>query len=180
MTPAFHRLVVLDVARGVARDGKFDLAVFYRYAFEQMEFYFGIAPSRTYHEQDLLQILKDEPASLICLVNVDAAESVERKRLRSLTQEGHPSLIVFRKPRQETSSQHLGSCSLEVDETEDDLGRKYILAQQETTIGRHGECAIVIDHHLLSGFHAKVTHNSDGFVLEDSGSRNGTFLNENV
>lgn len=59
----------------------------------------------------------------------------------------------------------------------DDSPSRFELTEPETTIGRHPECTIVVDAGAVSRFHAKVTQKPDGFVVEDAGSRNGTFLN---
>ena len=54
---------------------------------------------------------------------------------------------------------------------------KFELNDRETTIGRHPECSIVVDAGAVSRYHAKVVRKPTGFQIEDSGSRNGTFLN---
>ena len=59
----------------------------------------------------------------------------------------------------------------------EDSPSRFELVERETTIGRHPECTIVVDAGAVSRYHAKVTRKEDGFVVEDSGSRNGTFLN---
>lgn len=59
----------------------------------------------------------------------------------------------------------------------DDSPSRFELSEGETTIGRHPECTIVVDAGAVSRFHAKVTHKPEGFMVEDAGSRNGTFLN---
>ena len=54
---------------------------------------------------------------------------------------------------------------------------RFELVEIETTIGRHPECTIVVDAGAVSRYHAKVMQKPEGFTVEDSGSRNGTFLN---
>lgn len=54
---------------------------------------------------------------------------------------------------------------------------RYELADVETTIGRHPECAIVVDAGAVSRYHAKILRKPNGHSVEDLGSRNGTFLN---
>lgn len=54
---------------------------------------------------------------------------------------------------------------------------QFDLAEPETTIGRHPDCTIVVDAGAVSRYHAKITKRPNGFVVEDSGSRNGTYLN---
>lgn len=54
---------------------------------------------------------------------------------------------------------------------------RFDLVPGETAIGRHPECGIVVDAGAVSRYHAKIITNEDSFVVEDLGSRNGTFLN---
>lgn len=96
LAEGFHRIIVLDISRAIDRNRVFDLAFFYQYAFAEFARAFGIAPSEAYHEEDMVQILRDEPTSLLCFLNAHLAPSPDRSRLRSLTQEKHHSLIVYR------------------------------------------------------------------------------------
>ncbi len=54
---------------------------------------------------------------------------------------------------------------------------RFDLVDRETTLGRHPDCTIVVDAGAVSRYHAKVFKRDKEFVVEDSGSRNGTFLN---
>jgi serine phosphatase RsbU (regulator of sigma subunit) len=54
---------------------------------------------------------------------------------------------------------------------------RYDLEEGETTIGRHPDCTIVVEAGAVSRYHAKVVGSGDRFLVEDSNSRNGTFLN---
>jgi len=54
---------------------------------------------------------------------------------------------------------------------------RFELKDGETVIGRHPDCDIVVEVGAVSRFHAKVVHRGNEYVLEDQGSRNGTFLN---
>ena len=54
---------------------------------------------------------------------------------------------------------------------------RFELESTESTIGRHPECDVVVDAGAVSRYHAKVLRVGDGYTVEDSGSRNGTFLN---
>jgi serine phosphatase RsbU (regulator of sigma subunit) len=56
-------------------------------------------------------------------------------------------------------------------------GTKRDLTKQETLIGRHPECDLVVDDGNVSRFHAKIIAEGDGHVVVDLKSRNGTFLN---
>ena len=53
----------------------------------------------------------------------------------------------------------------------------FTLENDETTMGRHPDCDLVLDAGAVSRFHAKIVRSGTDFVVEDSGSRNGTFLN---
>ncbi len=56
-------------------------------------------------------------------------------------------------------------------------GRVYELAPGETVIGRSGDCTIPLDAAAVSRHHAKVHSEGARFLLEDLGSRNGTYVN---
>ncbi len=44
-------------------------------------------------------------------------------------------------------------------------------------IGRGYDCDLVVTEASVSSHHCRLTHQGDGFLLEDLGSRNGTFVN---
>ncbi|WP_182868356.1 SpoIIE family protein phosphatase [Rhodopirellula sp. JC639] len=54
---------------------------------------------------------------------------------------------------------------------------RFELVDEETSIGRHPDCSIVVDAGAVSRYHAKVVRQDDQFTVFDLGSRNGTFLN---
>ena len=47
----------------------------------------------------------------------------------------------------------------------------------EVLVGRHPDCAVVLENPSVSRWHAKVTPEGGGFAVEDLGSRNRTLLN---
>lgn len=49
--------------------------------------------------------------------------------------------------------------------------------RESILIGRDIECDVVIKDAKASRKHCRLTRTDDGFVLEDLGSRNGTFVN---
>lgn len=60
---------------------------------------------------------------------------------------------------------------------ESGASQRFDLNDGETVIGRHPDCDIVVEVGAVSRFHAKIVHRGNQYVLEDQGSRNGTFLN---
>ncbi len=59
-------------------------------------------------------------------------------------------------------------------------GQRYTLDGQSLMIGRHPECDIVVDAGAVSRHHAKIVRRGNDFFVEDAGSRNGTFLNNQL
>jgi hypothetical protein len=55
--------------------------------------------------------------------------------------------------------------------------RQWPLQQAIVVIGRGDDCHVVINDRQASRHHARITQTEDGYVLEDLGSKNGTFLN---
>ncbi|MEX2170018.1 MAG: SpoIIE family protein phosphatase [Pirellulales bacterium] len=56
-------------------------------------------------------------------------------------------------------------------------GRRFELANGESVIGRSSDCAVSLDVAAVSRRHALVREDGGRFYLEDLGSRNGTFVN---
>jgi hypothetical protein len=55
--------------------------------------------------------------------------------------------------------------------------RQWALQRAAVVIGRSEDCQVVIDDRQASRHHARITQTEDGYVLEDLGSKNGTYLN---
>jgi pSer/pThr/pTyr-binding forkhead associated (FHA) protein len=55
-------------------------------------------------------------------------------------------------------------------------GTRFPLAAH-TTIGRYPNSDIMLDHVTVSRHHADLDRDGDGYVLTDTGSLNGTYLN---
>lgn len=56
-------------------------------------------------------------------------------------------------------------------------GKRFFLEQTELTIGRDESCDLVIPERQVSRQHARIRHESGRHILEDLGSKNGTFVN---
>jgi hypothetical protein len=65
---------------------------------------------------------------------------------------------------------------LVIEEPAQRRGTEYPLTM-EMTVGRAPGCAIVIEDSFASQLHARVFQRTDGWFVEDLGSRNGTWLN---
>jgi len=57
-------------------------------------------------------------------------------------------------------------------------GRKYELKGDKWILGRHPDCQIVIEVGAVSRNHCQIVREGNAYLLEDLGSRNGTFLND--
>jgi serine phosphatase RsbU (regulator of sigma subunit) len=57
-------------------------------------------------------------------------------------------------------------------------GMKYDLTKDKCVLGRHPDCDIVVEVGAVSRQHAQVLKDGSSYFVEDLGSRNGTFLNE--
>lgn len=52
--------------------------------------------------------------------------------------------------------------------------------EDELIIGRESDCSIIIPDRQISRYHARLTPQEDGVLLEDLGSKNGTFVNGSI
>src|SRR5579875_2868554 len=57
------------------------------------------------------------------------------------------------------------------------VGARYLLEPELTTIGRHPDSDIFLDDVTVSRRHAEIKRGPDGFSVRDVGSLNGTYLN---
>jgi hypothetical protein len=92
----FHRLVLLDANQGIeAATGQFELQQFLRYVHTELEKAFDLPlDGQTYHQENIVQILKDEPRSLCCFLNVQCVPIADLRRLRGFTQGLHQALFL--------------------------------------------------------------------------------------
>lgn len=56
-------------------------------------------------------------------------------------------------------------------------GRRFPLAEGEYVIGRRSDCQVFVPDMRVSRQHARVRRAAEGWLLEDLGSNNGTFVN---
>ena len=56
-------------------------------------------------------------------------------------------------------------------------GSKFFLDSDVTLVGRHPDSDIFLDDITVSRRHAEIRRNGEGFVLQDVGSLNGTYVN---
>jgi pSer/pThr/pTyr-binding forkhead associated (FHA) protein len=92
----FHRLVVLDAAQGLdVGTRQFDLQRFLLYVHGQLARAFHLHfEDNTYHLENIAQVLKDEPRSLFCFLNLQHVPIGDFPRLRGFTQGLHQTLFL--------------------------------------------------------------------------------------
>ena len=56
-------------------------------------------------------------------------------------------------------------------------GKRILIDHPELVIGRSDECSLVIPERQVSREHARIRQDGDRYVIEDMGSKNGTFIN---
>ncbi|HBY95688.1 MAG: FHA domain-containing protein [Ardenticatenaceae bacterium] len=67
---------------------------------------------------------------------------------------------------------------VQLSETIGDSGRtRWVLDRPSMVIGRHSACEILLPDRQISRQHARVSRRDDIFVIEDLGSKNGTYVN---
>ena len=71
----------------------------------------------------------------------------------------------------------VAAASLRVVEPVNLAGRVFVLAD-EATIGRAPGCLVLLDDTYVSQLHARISRSSDGFLVEDLSSTNGTYVNK--
>ena len=57
-------------------------------------------------------------------------------------------------------------------------GMTYLLAEGNTTVGRHPESDIFLNDVTVSRQHCRFLVEEEGLIVEDSGSTNGTYVND--
>lgn len=62
----------------------------------------------------------------------------------------------------------------------DDLGRRIPLGEEPTVIGRSARCDVQIDQESVSRNHCRLAFNGRGYTIQDLGSTNGTYVNDDL
>jgi len=101
-------------------------------------------------------IAEDETAPLPVADQSDGEDAVVRVKAEELAP-GSGMLIVRRGPN---------------------AGSKFFLGENVTDIGRHPASRIFLDDITVSRRHAVIRRESNGFLLEDVASLNGTYVNK--
>ena len=58
-----------------------------------------------------------------------------------------------------------------------DAGESFTIDAPSITIGRHGQCDFQVNDTWVSRQHARITWGGAGYLLEDLGTVNGTYVN---
>jgi pSer/pThr/pTyr-binding forkhead associated (FHA) protein len=93
---SFHRVVIFDAKAGLDHDSHFDGRVWAQYMLEQFARAFGLEWAKgAYFAEDIPQILKDEPRSLLCILHCEVLPEYNHYRLRGFTQELHRLVLII-------------------------------------------------------------------------------------
>ena len=80
-------------------------------------------------------------------------------------------------PHEEDRARFPHDCGLFVVESGPKAGARYGLEAELTTLGRHGDADIFFDDVTVSRRHAEVERTDDRYLVRDSGSLHGTYVN---
>jgi pSer/pThr/pTyr-binding forkhead associated (FHA) protein len=61
--------------------------------------------------------------------------------------------------------------------TGESIQKQWPVLQKTMTIGRSGDCDIVLPERQISRYHVRIELEAKGYVLRDLGSKNGTYVN---
>lgn len=59
-----------------------------------------------------------------------------------------------------------------------DMGKRFPLSKDEVVLGRGGDCDILVDRDSVSRRHARVYRDGHNWMVEDLGSTNGSYVND--
>lgn len=84
-------------------------------------------------------------------------------------------ILVSAKPQPKSGGD---PCLVHIYPTGEGMGSRFTLGESAVVIGRDEDCQIHIDDESVSRRHACVQHESDGHMVNDLNSTNGTFVND--
>lgn len=58
------------------------------------------------------------------------------------------------------------------------MGKKFVLDEEEIVVGRGSDCTIQVDRDSVSRRHARLFRSGSGWEVEDLGSTNGSYIND--
>lgn len=83
-------------------------------------------------------------------------------------------------PMQMLTGGHLDACLVHIYPSGPAMGRRYALGKNTWLLGRGEDCDIRVNENSVSRKHAKIDPSPTGYIVNDLGSTNGTFVNDVV
>ena len=80
----FYRVIIVDARKHGMENGQFSMARFLRSLLEAMRQVFGVSADTGFHVEEITQMLKDEVASLFCLLSMEVLAPQDLSQLRGL------------------------------------------------------------------------------------------------
>src|SRR5262245_22058305 len=81
-------------------------------------------------------------------------------------------------PKRPVASGGKAACLVHIYPTGPSMGARYALTDAPLLLGRGDDCDIRISDHSVSRRHARIEPGSEGFLVADLDSTNGTFVND--
>ncbi len=205
LVTGFYELLTIEVSRGLDSHGRFDHdGLFLPYLRDVLYNSFGIESTDDFHPEQIAQVAKDEPRSLLCFLDAQYIPGPEIQRLRIFTQTHHRVLLcaiplttgqLGRSPsnqdntselRKTLGNHPLGNVGMQsgtrfpvlVRVNGKAAGQVIELKRERLVIGRSRiHCHILLDPITVGRKHAEISRKGDEFYLADLNSRGGTHVN---